>query len=253
MNNIISVGDNQSGIYRIRNKQNGKFYIGSTSNMRKRMREHLSFLRNNKHVNNYLQHAFNKYGEENFSFEVFEYVENVNDLLSVEQKVLDKLKPYDMKIGYNISKIATSYRVYGEENYHFGKPKSEEQKRKTSEALKGRKRSEETKKKISKAVKGKNTGKDHWSYGKERSKQHRERHSASMKGKFAGSKNPSAKKVVQLTTQGETVEVFETMREASASTGTASSGIVNCCKGKSNTAGGFKWMYFEEYESRKAL
>lgn len=249
MNNTITIDNNQSGIYCIRNKENGKFYIGSTSNFRKRMREHLSCLRKNVHVNKHLQRAFNKYGEENFSFEVFEYVEDIDNLLEVEQKVLDKLKPYNMKIGYNISRFATSYRVYGKDNPHFGKPKSEEQKRKTSQSLKGHKHSEETKKRISKAIKGKNTGKDHWSYGKERSEQHRQRHSASMKGKFAGNKNPSAKKVVQLNLQGELVSVFETMREASVNIGVSSSGIVNCCKGKSNTAGGFKWMYFEEYES----
>lgn len=253
MNNNIAVCNNQSGIYRIYNKRNGKFYIGSTSNFRKRMREHLSCLRKNTHINNHLQHAFNKHGEESFSFEIFERVEDLNDLLSVEQKVIDDLKPYEANVGYNISRCATSYRAYGEDNHHHGIPKSDEQKRKTSQALKGHIHSEVTKKKISKAVKGKNTGRNHWSYGKARSKQHRENHAASMKGKHSGSKNPSARKVLQLTTQGEVVQVFDTMKEAQISTGASSGNIVACCKRKRKTTGGFKWMYFEEYETTKAL
>ena len=217
------------------------------------MREHLSCLRKNIHVNKYLQNAFNKYGEGSFSFEVYEYVGDIDNLLLVEQRILDELKPYDMKIGYNISKFATSYRVCGEDNHHFGKPKSEAQKRKTSQSLKGHKHSEETKKKISEAVKGKNTGENHWSYGKERSKQHRERFSQSMKGKFAGSNNPSAKKVVQLTKNDELIQIYDTMKEAGIATGIYSSNIVSCCKGKKKTAAGFKWMYYEEYENTRAL
>lgn len=251
MNNNISVDNNQSGIYRITNKLNGKFYIGSTSNMRKRMREHMSNLRRGIHVNDHLQHAFDKYGEENFAFEVYEYVKNIDDLLTVEQRVLDDLKPYDDEVGYNISEYAYSYRVFGEDNPHYGVPKSEEHKRKIRESLLGHKHSEETKRKISKAVKGKNTGKDHWSYGKERTKKHRERFSASMKGKFAGSKNPSARKVVQLTKEGSFVKVFETMKDAQASTGAHPANITNCCKGKRKTTGGYKWMYLEEYENMK--
>lgn len=247
MNNIITAGKTQPGIYRIRNKANGKFYIGSTRNFRKRMREHLCNLRNNCHPNIHLQRSFNKHGETKFLFEIVEVVEDIDRLIDVEQKYLDTLRPFDLAIGYNISTVATSYAVYGEENPHYGIPKTEEHKRKISETLKGHRHSEETKRKISQAVKGKNAGKDHWSYGKERSKQHRERHSASMKGKFAGAKNPSAKKVVQLTVDGRYVNTFDTMREARRETGAHSSGIVNCCKGKAFTAGGFRWMYYEDF------
>ena len=59
------------GIYKITNNINNKFYIGSSKNITKRFKEHKWRLKNNKHPNNKLQNSWNKYGEENFKFEVF--------------------------------------------------------------------------------------------------------------------------------------------------------------------------------------
>lgn len=232
--------------------------------MRKRMREHLSYLRRGIHVNDYLQHAFNKYGEENFSFEVYEYVKDIDDLLTVEQKHLDELKPYDNDVGYNISEYAYSYRVYGAEHHHYGVPKSEEQRRKTSLTLMGHKHSEETKRKISKAVKGKNTGKDHWSYGKKWTEQQRKEFSDKMKGKFEGENNPfygkkhtleskrkMSRPVVQLSKDGNFIAKHNSITEAADYNEMNKSHISCCCKGKRKTTGGYKWMYLEEYENMK--
>lgn len=266
MNNNIERSNNQSGIYRIINKKNGKVYIGSTRNFRKRMREHLFSLRNNKHVNNYLQHAFNKYGEDHFAFEVYQEADDIDKLLDLEQKILNTLKPYNSEIGYNISKYATSYRVTGVDHHHYGVPKTKEQREKTRQSLLGHVHSDETKEKISMAVKGKNTGKDHWSYGKERSENHRRNQSKAMKGKFKGNKNPfygqehtkETKKmlgipVVQLSKNGEFIERHETMEEAASYNDMSKSHISCCCKGKRKTTGGYRWMYAEEYETLKTL
>ncbi len=62
-----------SGIYQIRNLKNGKVYIGSTT--RKfwaRKREHFNDLKHEKHDNPHLQNSYNKYGREEFEFEVLE-------------------------------------------------------------------------------------------------------------------------------------------------------------------------------------
>jgi len=88
-------------IYQILNKVNGKFYIGSTNNFKRRKSSHLWPLRNNKHKCPYLQHAWNKYGEENFEFLILEQVEKLEDLVTIEQYYFDTLKPE-----YNILKIA---------------------------------------------------------------------------------------------------------------------------------------------------
>ena len=67
-----------SGIYTITNKTTGRLYIGESLDIYRRWHdEHIPQLRKNRHYNKELQNDFNKYGEENFSFEVLErYSEN---------------------------------------------------------------------------------------------------------------------------------------------------------------------------------
>jgi len=89
-------------IYKIKNLINGDFYIGSTQNLNKRYYTHLNHIRTNKNTCVKLIRAVNKYGEENFSFEIIEKC-NVEDLLNREQHYLDFLNPQ-----YNISKKAGS-------------------------------------------------------------------------------------------------------------------------------------------------
>ena len=64
--------EKKSGIYKILNIINNKIYIGSAVNIDRRWSEHKSLLTNNKHHSKYLQNSFNKYGTENFLFEVVE-------------------------------------------------------------------------------------------------------------------------------------------------------------------------------------
>jgi len=91
----------KSGVYEIRNLLNNHIYIGSSINICKRWKEHTSSLIKGKHANQHLQKAWNKYGEDNFSFRILEECSPVKDtILFLEQKYLD-LSPE-----YNICKIA---------------------------------------------------------------------------------------------------------------------------------------------------
>ena len=67
---------NNSGIYKIVNLITGKYYVGSTKSFETRKTCHFSRLRNNNHTNKHLQNAYNKYGADNFKFEIVEYVED---------------------------------------------------------------------------------------------------------------------------------------------------------------------------------
>ena len=60
------------GIYMLLNTKNGKRYVGSSINIRKRLWEHRALLRHNKHGNPHLQNAWNKYGENFFEYSVLE-------------------------------------------------------------------------------------------------------------------------------------------------------------------------------------
>jgi len=97
-----------SGIYQIQNKINNKIYIGSAIDIYNRLHKHVSDLKKNKHHSIHLQRAWNKYGENNFDFNIVENVDNKELLIEREQYWFDILKPYKKQIGYNISKIAGS-------------------------------------------------------------------------------------------------------------------------------------------------
>ena len=99
-------------IYKIENLVNGKVYIGQTNgNGSSRRNSHLSLLRRNTHVNNHLQNAFNKYGEENFIFDVFcrcpiDKLDEVEMELIAEQKELGNC--YNIENGGKIVKMIDS-------------------------------------------------------------------------------------------------------------------------------------------------
>jgi group I intron endonuclease len=92
-------------IYRIQNLVNRKMYIGSTVNPESRWKSHQTCLRNGTHNSRYLQHAWGKYGEEAFVFEVLEYTGEAR-LIVREQFWLDLLKTYEAGYGYNIQRTA---------------------------------------------------------------------------------------------------------------------------------------------------
>ncbi len=140
-----------SGIYQIKNIINNKSYIGSSTNILKRVRRHSTVLRHNKHINKYLQNAVNKYGQESFIFELLECC-NIDNLIEREQHYMDTLKPQ-----YNLRPLAenNSGYVYSEEAKAKmrGRKLSPETCAKMSIARKGRKFDEETIKKISESNK----------------------------------------------------------------------------------------------------
>lgn len=111
----------RTGIYKITNIITNKIYIGSAMNIYERYINHISMLRNNSHHSIHLQRAFNKYGENNFTFEIIEQCEE-NELISREQYYLNTLlfaqefiKNGDkrfIKLGYNIKPSAGSNKGY---------------------------------------------------------------------------------------------------------------------------------------------
>lgn len=134
----------QSGIYAIVNKVNFKVYIGSAVDLTRRKNEHFASLRKGIHDNKRLQNAYNKYGEDNFVFDVVETVCTKEELVSREQFWLDFSN--SPKIGYNINPTAYS---------RLGAKCSPESIERIRQALIGRVHSEETKRKIGEGNKGK--------------------------------------------------------------------------------------------------
>jgi len=122
----------KSGIYKITNTVNGKFYVGSSKNIEERWESHKRYLRGKYHVNPKLQHAWDFYGEEKFQFDIIEEVNNDEKLLlEREQYHLDLWKPYHRTIGYNICP-----KSQGGDNFTYN-PRREEIRQELSEMFSG--------------------------------------------------------------------------------------------------------------------
>jgi group I intron endonuclease len=66
------------GIYKITNLINNQCYIGKTNNFERRKKDHfrLAFTEGHKEYNKTLYRAIRKYGQENFSFDIIERLED---------------------------------------------------------------------------------------------------------------------------------------------------------------------------------
>jgi len=97
-----------SGIYKIINKINGKYYVGSSNDIlskRGRWKEHKYELNYKRHPNDHLQKSWNKYGEKNFEFVILERNLFGEQLRIREQWYLDIAKKEKNKT-YNMSFIS---------------------------------------------------------------------------------------------------------------------------------------------------
>lgn len=102
---------NKSGIYSIINEINGNQYVGSAKDLYLRLLEHIA----GKKSNSALQNAIIKYGLNNFTFYVLEYVSGENspvsnkEITSLETKYIAM---YDFDKLYNFKRISTSMLGY---------------------------------------------------------------------------------------------------------------------------------------------
>jgi group I intron endonuclease len=182
-------------IYQILNLTNGKFYVGSTVDIKDRWRTHRRKLRNGTHHCPHLQASWNKHGEDSFSFNVLS-IHPVTELDKIEQQWLDE--HHGSGKCYNFAKFVDSAtrgtilqekhkkaisqalkefyaknpspilgRKHSEESKALmsqnrrNKPVSESTKEKLRQANLGKKASEETKKKLSQVRKGRIKSSEH--------------------------------------------------------------------------------------------
>lgn len=160
----------KSGIYKIVNLINNKFYIGSSIDMIKRWNVHLTLLRHNKHKNQHLQNAFNKYGEMNIRFEIVSIIENNEDMLKEEQRLIDEY--FGNPTCYNLRNGVTE--LVGNKNPFYGKHHTND-----------------AKQKMSVIKKLKYSGENHPQYGIPKSTETKKNISAARKGQHSGHKHPS--------------------------------------------------------------
>jgi group I intron endonuclease len=97
-----------AGIFQIKNLGNGKALLGSSLNLDGPLNSHKFMLTIGRHRNEELQKDWNKYGPEDFVFEILEVVKlsddpgfDLNDELTLlEQIWIERLQPFGER-GYN--------------------------------------------------------------------------------------------------------------------------------------------------------
>lgn len=153
-----------TGIYGIFCTANSKVYVGYAQDIEFRWQRHCSGLRNNRHRNSHLQHAWNKYGPGCFLFEVLEEC-LLGDPDNREEYWIAFLNT--LGNGFNLTsggkagrhteevRRKISQAQIGERNHRWGKKHTDEWRTNHSLALTGKKHTEETKRKIGAAQKGK--------------------------------------------------------------------------------------------------
>jgi len=104
---IIKENRKLSGVYRWTNKINGKSYIGSSTNIGKRLTQYYNYtyISSSRH-NMLIYKAILKHGHSNFTLEIFEYC-TPSEAVKREQHYLDLFKPE-----YNILPTAGSSLGY---------------------------------------------------------------------------------------------------------------------------------------------
>lgn len=97
--------DIKVGVYQIKNLENGRIYVGASSNIRARWLGHRSQLNNSLRGNPGLQSDWSAIGEGKFEFSVLEDVSDAAQLVPCEQRWMDSLGA--CQTGYNRQPIAS--------------------------------------------------------------------------------------------------------------------------------------------------
>lgn len=81
----------RSGVYTITHPESGRVYVGSAANFGTRFGAHRTYLRQGKHQNSYLQRLWKKYGEDAFVFAIVERIEDTEERLAAEQRLIESI------------------------------------------------------------------------------------------------------------------------------------------------------------------
>lgn len=195
----------KTGIYQIKNILTGKVYVGSSIDIHDRILDHKQMLKKDKHHSPKLQNSVNKYGVENFLFEMIEECSK-EFLVEREQYWIDLFSGYtngynsrpkaSNNLGFKFSeeskeRIRKSQKGLQAGSKHplYGKKHSEETKQKMRLSKLGKKLSEETKNKMSEIRKGRKSPME----GKKHSEESKKKISEKGKNLRCGTKNKASK------------------------------------------------------------
>lgn len=230
-----------SGVYKITNKINQRFYIGSSTNIQYRFIKHTSELNRKNHSNEHLQRAWCKYGKENFVFSILVIAEE-KYIRIIEQKLINKFsknkKLYNMQtkvLSYSKSRsknISLSLKglLVKERNGRFKKISKDKEQKIVSLYLSGY------------SIEGvcSSVGVGHTVV--ERILRENNISTRKVGTKINLGKTKRKQKVLQFTQEGKFIKEWESIIEASRSLNICRDTITNSCTGKFKKSK-FLWRY----------
>lgn len=205
----------KSGIYIITNIVNNKSYIGSSLDYKQRLRQHKYSLRNNKHYNKHLQSSFNKYGEENFTFNLLELCSNLIERETFHIYNKNVLNPL---YGYN-----KATNIENTSGYKM----SEYSRKKMSLSKKGSKMHPNTKKALIEANRNRVYNTSHL-----RTNEVIDKISKSL-----------MKPILQYDLNGNFIKEWTSVKEASEFYNVFCSNISSCARGERLKSNNYQWFY----------
>lgn len=234
----------------------GKIYIGMTKQSANgRWKNGLGYK-----SSPYLWNAIQKYGWENFEHEVLASGLCVEDACNEEKRFIKEYNATNKDFGYNEksggqkgSFLSKEVREKMSANKRLFYKEHPEERKALSDKIRGFHHTEETKEKMRRSAKNRHyTLTDEWkkSIGKANKKRISEDKTLYEETckRCRENGNKYAKAVVQLSKSGKYVQSFSSSHEAERITGIANGNISRCCRGKSKTAGGYKWQYAVLYK-----
>lgn len=230
----------KSGIYCIENITTNKKYIGQSVDVNDRWRRHVSELKHNSHHNDYLQKAWNKYGENDFKFYILEYC-NEYDLDKKEIYYINLYNTIDRKYGYNLKSGGQAYNHY-----------TEEIKNKISESNKKAYKNQELRNKRSidalnqwsnPEIKEKIIGSNNGMYGKHHTEETKQKMRKNRSGIPSHRRNTTPVLCIELN------QKFDDATEAGKELSLDGSAILKVCQGKRKTCGGYHWKFLNTREN----
>lgn len=225
-------------VYMHEHRETGKKYIGITG-----MKPEYRWNNGKGYSSGYFRNAIDKHGWDAFKHEILYTRLTKEEACKLEQELIAKYKSnvpefgYNCSIGGDMSALGCHWSLSEETKRKMRKPKSEEHRKRISEARKGvgnamygKHLSEEHRRKISEAGMGRRLTEEH-------------------KAKLSGANNYLSKKVGMYDIDsGKLYGVWDSTCQAARETGVSQQSISACCRHKRKTAGGWLWEYVSEVD-----
>lgn len=229
-----------SGIYCIENLANKKKYIGQSVDIDNRWIKHISELNHNSHHNNYLQKSWNKYGKDNFKFYVLEYCP-IEKLDEKENYYIAFYNTMDRRYGYNLKSGGQYSNYLSAETRH--KISESNKMAYLNSTLKEKRSIDALNQWSNTEIKQKIVGENNGMYGKHHTEETRKKISEKKIGKPSTKKNTTPVFCLELNQVfKDAVTACEELGFNKSSTGS----ILDVCRGKRKTYGGYHWKFILE-------